>query len=647
MVADVEIVVRNIVEGLEEVEKLDTTFRDLEKTVEGVATESKGLSAQQIRLRKAHAELLARVRAAEKGFENLTAAEIAAIKGSKEYAEATSQATKLSESFQRGLTGITKGMLGVATAYAVGRAIFNFTKDSLEAAKAAGVATKEFNELEDATARLKAEFGEAIIGEGGGLTVLADIANSVADSLEAANLSAQQLALVGLHRERRTVTGDVPVTGLEATTEVFVDAEGNIVAASNALESYNENAERNASLVREMDLETRQYVNTIGLVIDEQAVWEMQQDRLNQELNELRGLMTPLSGDIEDFQESIADLREEEAELAAEFGLLEFLTPEQQTQIGLLKSSLTGVWLEYQKVLDTIEDEDLGAGKLEKAEEIAEEFRFDIGLLEAQIIALGGVPYVTQEQEDEARERLAGIGEEIDEVTAAWERQTSMMLFGLAEQRLALGGFTEEEVAALGDLAAGLGLIDPAQVAVLDAIADVASEMEKTGDISQFTEDMGEIVDILSDPDIDPDAIPDALKGIGETGEEITFVKDEMQTLLEELQEFHGSFFEATVHTNYTFSGTPPPGTEGAGTGTDEDVPEGGAHGGFVTAGAPITVGELGKEVFVPSQSGNIIPNNQLDGGRRRNRRGGRNSGVNIGTISVQGTTLEEFLEDL
>lgn len=39
------------------------------------------------------------------------------------------------------------------------------------------------------------------------------------------------------------------------------------------------------------------------------------------------------------------------------------------------------------------------------------------------------------------------------------------------------------------------------------------------------------------------------------------------------------------------------------------------ASGGLVSAGVPYTVGEMGKEVFVPSTSGRIIPNSQLGGG--------------------------------
>jgi hypothetical protein len=39
------------------------------------------------------------------------------------------------------------------------------------------------------------------------------------------------------------------------------------------------------------------------------------------------------------------------------------------------------------------------------------------------------------------------------------------------------------------------------------------------------------------------------------------------------------------------------------------------AGGGLVSAGVPVTVGEMGKETFIPNTSGRIVPNSQLGGG--------------------------------
>jgi len=43
---------------------------------------------------------------------------------------------------------------------------------------------------------------------------------------------------------------------------------------------------------------------------------------------------------------------------------------------------------------------------------------------------------------------------------------------------------------------------------------------------------------------------------------------------------------------------------------------QGREHGGVVTGGTPYVVGEHGAEMFVPSQSGNILPNNRLGSGQ-------------------------------
>lgn len=63
------------------------------------------------------------------------------------------------------------------------------------------------------------------------------------------------------------------------------------------------------------------------------------------------------------------------------------------------------------------------------------------------------------------------------------------------------------------------------------------------------------------------------------------------------------------------------------------------ANGGSVRAGMPVTVGEMGKEVFIPSSNGRIIPNNQLGG----------NITVNLnGVIDGESArrTIEKLLQD-
>ena len=95
--------------------------------------------------------------------------------------------------------------------------------------------------------------------------------------------------------------------------------------------------------------------------------------------------------------------------------------------------------------------------------------------------------------DEEYNERTASIKEKIESITEAWDAQTKRMIFDLAQQRLAQGGFTEEELTALSKLAgpSGLGLIDESAQRLIEAIGASASEMDAAGDQSGlFVEDL-------------------------------------------------------------------------------------------------------------------------------------------------------------
>jgi phage-related minor tail protein len=57
------------------------------------------------------------------------------------------------------------------------------------------------------------------------------------------------------------------------------------------------------------------------------------------------------------------------------------------------------------------------------------------------------------------------------------------------------------------------------------------------------------------------------------------------------------------------------------------------AEGGSVRGGMPITVGERGRELFVPNTSGTIVPNHEL-----------ANSGMNI-TFNIQANDVRGIKE--
>ena len=76
--------------------------------------------------------------------------------------DATSKVDKVGGDFNKQLKGMVKGFVGVTGAIVAGRAIANFTKDSLAAADAAGRLPPIFAELSKTTASFKEEFGVSL-----------------------------------------------------------------------------------------------------------------------------------------------------------------------------------------------------------------------------------------------------------------------------------------------------------------------------------------------------------------------------------------------------------------------------------------------------------------------------------------------------
>ncbi|GAH28778.1 unnamed protein product, partial [marine sediment metagenome] len=78
-----------------------------------------------------------------------------------------------------------------------------------------------------------------------------------------------------------------------------------------------------------------------------------------------------------------------------------------------------------------------------------EDYKVKVSDLVAEIEELEGKRYLTRAQ----REDLVGLREELEKTTEAWDRYTRELIFDLAKQRLAIDGFTQEEIDALNRLA--------------------------------------------------------------------------------------------------------------------------------------------------------------------------------------------------
>ncbi len=87
---------------------------------------------------------------------------------------------------------------------------------------------------------------------------------------------------------------------------------------------------------------------------------------------------------------------------------------------------------------------------------------------------------------EKLRGELGEAADDIDKLAEAWDRQTKQMIFRLAEQRLSIDGFTQEELDALAKLAGpeGLGLVDQAGQDLILTINEDAAVMEEAGDQS-------------------------------------------------------------------------------------------------------------------------------------------------------------------
>jgi hypothetical protein len=209
---------------------------------------------------------------------------------------------------------------------------------------------------------------------------------------------------------------------------------------------------------------------------------------------------------------------------------------------------------------------DIGAQFVDYKEKIAD--------LTSQIDVLEAQEYLTAEQESD----LAKLQEELKKTEQAWDQTTKEIIFDLAEQRLAIGGFTEEEISALQRLAGpeGLGLVDEAGAALIEKIDLVASAMDAAGDQSGiFAEDMAALQAMMLDPTISAEELATAIKKI--KSKSVT-----VQTT-----------YKTVRITEYRSSG-----------GSTKRQ-----FGGFVQAGRSALIGEEGPEIFVPRQSGKILNN--------------------------------------
>lgn len=208
-----------------------------------------------------------------------------------------------------------------------------------------------------------------------------------------------------------------------------------------------------------------------------------------------------------------------------------------------------------------------------------EDYQNRVVELTATITELEKKDYLTKEQQ----EQLETMRGELIKLERQWDETTAKIIFDLAQQRLAIDGFTEEELSALRKLAGpeGLGLIDEAAVVLLEKIDEMAGGLDRAGDQSDI---FANRVEALQAPLIN------ATNRARDLAYQISRIQSKSVSITVK-------YYASGI---VTVGGVPLPST----------LPSVFRQtGGFVQAGQAAVIGERGTEIFTPRRSGMVLNN--------------------------------------
>jgi hypothetical protein len=411
------------------------------------------------------------------------------------------------------------------------------------------------------------------------------------DFADAAEQSDRKLlGLLGAERDAKTAT-ELLAEKLGITEEELLDVAEAAGIATDKLDEIPEDVEIQitAQLEKEAQEKIQAELARLQLSIDTELSidfgdFQAEVEDINQELDDLEfekieeiaKIEAEGAEDLEDIADKIDDLNDRRGDEIFRLGQLE-------DQLDLAKQKLAEMGDETDELSRRSQEarvEGLTRQVSEQKEAIAEVIE-EIGELNT---ATGDA--VTQQGQDltelEATylEKARALVANLDEVTEAWDRQTKQLIFNLAVQRFGLDGIvTDEELDAITQLAGpgGLGLIDEAGVALLDTMDDLNDALAEPGDQAPLiTGAFNDIHLSMQDPKQTAADLAANIRDIGAATLELA--------RLPRFQAF---------------------GTLGLGT-----FPLSGnrAQGGPVRRGQAYRVGETGEELFVPSQSGIVVP---------------------------------------
>lgn len=209
------------------------------------------------------------------------------------------------------------------------------------------------------------------------------------------------------------------------------------------------------------------------------------------------GMAGAIKNELTQFTSKQTDLKTKAAELRAEIEKLEASQGRAVTTAS--KSNLTdNERIATQAKLAAV-TEDLTAQQ-RKANETDAEFASRMANLQVQADGLneklGAATTATTTYIDNSKRikelegQFDGVNAEIDANAKAHEDATKRILFGYAEQQLAVDGFTETEAKALDALAVKWGLKSQADIDAMQAIRDASAALAADGSIDKYVESL-------------------------------------------------------------------------------------------------------------------------------------------------------------
>ncbi len=300
------------------------------------------------------------------------------------------------------------------------------------------------------------------------------------------------------------------------------EADARMIAAGQAFQDMQDPAR----IAARAEADVAREAENVAKAEEEAAI---QTKILAQDLSDLNSIVDgKLTENVEDFRETIEDLE----------GQLDDLPEEKLARIAELEiDNAEEVARAQERRAKLRNDEKILLAQIEERNESAEENDKERStaqiLREKQRLAAirGGIVEQTTIIEDSAgsqaealaaldvefAESEAAIREEIDETTKAFDDQTKRIIFDMFQQRLAIDGFTKEELKVLRKLAGpdGFGILDEAQAALLEQLDTLATDLEKPGDQSDIVSGQLEgLFGVISDGTIAVDDLDRALSNI-------------------------------------------------------------------------------------------------------------------------------------